>query len=829
MSFDNSKTFKKFLSLNGIISWPIIINNRVYFLYDNDGKSNLYSVNLDGSELRQHTFLEYCRNASSDGKLIVFQHKGDLYLFNPQKDELRKLDISIFTDRKKRKPHFVSTFDYITDGKIGNEYLAIVSRGKVFIMKPFEGPAYQLGEKQGVKYYSIQVTPDGKVIATNDKRELLILSLDGEKKINVNLGRIESMKISPDGKKLLVSNNKLELWLVELDSGNAKLIDKSEYGIITEMDWHPNSEWFAYSFPEGPYTRSIKLGNVSGKIIRITSPYGDDFSPSFDPDGRYLYFLSVRHLDPTADKVIFNMSFQKAIKPYLVTLANVYSPFNQPLEEIKDKKEIEIEGIQDRVIPFPVDEDVYVKIEGAKGNKVFLLTFPVKGNLSQDETLGKLLVYDLDNESLDTYLENVRFFSLSLDKSKILVQLKDGVRLFDVSTKPDLNAQGKKGGVVDLSRVKVLVDPEKEWKQMLSEAWELIKENYWNEKRLNNWDEVINKYLPLVDRISTRFELADLINEMQGEAKTSHSYQYVYSYETDDPLFTYGLGAEVKFENGCFKITRIYKGDPTNENERSPLRDPGVQLEEGDCIVSIDGESITYRQIEYYLMNKENVTLDVITKDGKKRRVYVRLLKNEKYLLYRDWVERNREYVHEKTNNKVGYIHIPDMMFQGFAEFYRLFVSEFDKEGLIVDARFNRGGFISGLILSRLLLKRQGEVVSRNRKPIPEPYMSSPPKLVEVVNEYAGSDGDIFTYLFKKYKLGVVIGKRTWGGVIGISLRHTLADRTVVTQPEHAVHFYEIGLQIENQGVEPDIEVDIPPGEKRDLQLDKAIEMISGK
>lgn len=828
ISYDGGKSFKKFVSLDGSVSWPMIIKERVYFLSDHEGVANLYSVDLNGGDLTKHTnFDTYCRNASSDGKRVVFQNMGDIYLFDPETNEVRKLEIELVTDRKKRQPRFVSAMDYLTETTMSSEYIGIVSRGKVFVMRPWDGPAVQLGGKQGVKYSNLQLLNDSAVVS-DDNDNVLILSLQGEKKIGQNFGRVEKIKISPDGKKLLIANNKLELWLYDLEKNVAKLVDKSDYGLLSDFDWHPNSEWFAYSFAESHATRSIKLGNLDGTVVRVTSPYGYDFSPSFDPDGRYLYFLSARHLEPSSDKVVFNMSFQKVVKPYLVVLTNDYSPFNQPLMKSDSKKGVELTGISDRVVPFPIEEDNYVRIEGAKNNKVFLFSYPIKGtpSLIQD-MVGKLDVFDIENKTKDPYLDNVKDFTLSPDKSKILVMLKDSMRLYDVSAKPELTAQGRKGGVIDLSRVKVYVEPEKEWRQMLRETWKLMKQNYWNEKELKDWDSVLPKYEKLLDRISTRYELGDLIQEMQGETRTSHSYHTPYSYDTDEPIPIGGLGADVEFNGNCFKVIKIYSGDPINENERSPLRDPGVQIEEGDCIVAIDGEPVSYGNIYYYLLNKDSVRLDVITKNGEKKTVYVKLMKDEKFLIYRDWVERNRKYVHEKTNGRVGYVHIPDMMYQGFSEFYRLFLSEFDKEALIIDARFNRGGFVSGLILQRLLLKRMGFVVPRNGKAVPEPYFSSPNLMVEVVNEYAGSDGDIFTHLFKKFKLGIVIGRRTWGGVIGISPRVRLADKTQVTQPEYAVHFYDVGLGIENRGVDPDIEVDIPPGVEGDPQLDKAIEILT--
>ncbi|AHC52323.1 peptidase S41 [Sulfolobus acidocaldarius SUSAZ] len=836
ISFDAGETFKKFLSLNGIISHPMILNDRVYFLSDHESVSNLYSVDMQGENLLKHTNFSdyYCRNASSDGKRIVFQRAGDIYLFDPQTNNTVKLEIEVFTERKKKRPKFVSTMEYLTDVDVNQNYIGLVVRGKPFIMRPWEGPVLQLGEKQGVKYRELQILSNEDIaVVDSNENKLLILSKDGniKQKVEKDFGRIEKIKASPDGKKLLISNNRLELWLYDLESKKEKLIDKSSYGIIREFDWHPSGEWFSYAFPEGSRTQSIKIANVSGNTIRVTSPYAFDFSPSFDPDGKFLYFLSARTLDPSSDKFIFNMSFQRVIKPYLVVLNKAYSPFNQPLDEVKHDKNVDPEGIQYRAIPFPVEEDNYVKISGAKSNKVLLYSQPIRGQLNpQEDTLGKIEIFDIETKSKEVFAENVKNFIITKDGSKVLLVFKDSIRLVNATIKPDLSTQGIKGGVVDTTRIKVLVDPEKEWRQMLFETWKLMKENYWSAEKLQGWDSVLGKYEKLLDRVSTRYELSDVLKEMQGETKTSHSYETPYDFETAEPLVIGGLGAEFNYDEQreCFKIFKIYSGDPTNEGERSPLKDPGVELNEGDCIHSIDGEKVRRGSINSYFINKDQAILEVLTNDGKSRTVSVRLMKDEKYLMYRHWVEKNREYVHKVSDGKLGYVHVPDMMYQGFAEFFRLFISEFYRQGLIVDVRFNRGGFISGLILQRLLLRREGYDVPRNGERIPFPYLSSPKVIVAVTNENAGSDGDIFSYLFKRYKIGMLIGRRTWGGVIGISPRHLLVDKTVVTQPEFAAIFDEVGLGIENYGVDPDIEVDNYPQDYRignDRQLDKAIEI----
>lgn len=845
ISYDNGKTFKKFLEMEASVSWPMIVRNRIYFISEHEGIANIYSVNLDGKDLRKHTdFKDYhVRNASSDGERIVFQTGGDIYLLD-ENDKVSKIDIDIPTDRRKLQPYFPDIkASSINEFSTNSELISAIVYGKPFLFRPWDGPAVRLGERNGVRYKLIEVMPSGDVVVVSDEKgedRLVIFKQDRSKKlIDINFGRIESLKVSPDSKKVLIANNRLELWLLDLESLSFKMIDKSEYLPISGLAWHPSSEWFAYSFAESPGTFSIRLANIDGKVVKVTSGYSIDFSPSFDPDGKYLYFLSKRSMDPVYDQVLLNLSFVKNVKPYLVVLSKSYSPFNRPLEKDEAKNQVEPDGIQYRVTPFPADEDNYVKISGVKGGKVLLFSMPIevipRPWWSRGEKSGKLDIYDIENRSKDVFLDKVNNYTVSHDGSKVLVRQGEIFRLLDVTAKPEQNVTtnpDKRTGVIDISRVKVLIEPKKEFIQMFNETWRLMRENYWKED-LNgvDWEGIRSKYYRLLDRISTRFELSDLLKEMIGEMRTSHAYEIPVNYYTENPYPVGGLGADLKFNGECYEITRIYEGDPANENERSPLRDPGVDLREGDCILSIDGVKLSKNVIpQQILVNKVNdqVVLEVKTRAGEIKRVTVRLLRDEKYLVYRDWVEKNRKHVHERTNGKVGYIHIPDMGPSGFSEFYRSFISEFYRDGLIIDVRYNAGGHISGVLMQKLLIKRVGYVKPRNGKEVPFPEYSVPRVAIGLTNEHAGSDGDLFSYMFKLFKLGPLVGKRTWGGVIGISGRHTLVDGTRVTQPEFAVHMYEIGLGIENHGIEPDIEVEITPkdyAEGKDPQLDKAIEL----
>ncbi|WP_126450001.1 S41 family peptidase [Sulfodiicoccus acidiphilus] len=839
--------FEKFLNLNGNLNSPIWIRDRFYFLSDHEGRGNLYSVDLRGEDLRKHTDFRkyYARNASSDGRSIVMQVGGDIYLFS-EEENLKKIEISAPITRKQRTRKFVEVEKNLGGYAISDigDTLILTVRGKPFVMRNWDGPAIQIGERDGVRYRLTTFLDRENVITVSDSSgeeriEVHNFRTNSVRKLDLDLGRIEELVPSPTDERVAVSNNRFELWLVDVRTGVTRLLDRSEYGVINDLVWHPEGKFLAYAFPEARQVQSIRLANAdTGEVVNVTTPSAKDFSPAFDPEGRYLVYLSKRTLDPSLDQVFFDYSFPKATKPYLVTLRRgADSPFNRQVFSNQEEKEIDLKGIQRRVEVFPIEEGNYAKVEVSKG-KVFLLSFPVQGALSSwlwsasSKPNGTIESFDLENLTKEQFLTGVNDFRLSRDGKWILVRAGSQIRVVSTDKKPEQNSSepGRKSGVIDLSRAKVSVEPELEWRQMLREAWRLMRENFWRDDMGGvDWKEVLEKYEKLLVRINTRYELSDLIKEMQGELGTSHAYEMGGDYDLDRPYLVGGLGADFKFDGQCYRITKIYEGDPSNEGERSPLRAPGVEADEGYCLISIDGVKLTPDiPPQSLLVNRagDQVVLELQTPEGL-RKVSVKTLKDERYLIYRDWVEERRRYVHEKSGGRLGYVHIPDMGPRGFAEFHRLYPLEVQRDGLIVDVRYNGGGHVSHLILEKLSRKRIGVDVPRRGKPVPYPPYSPTRALVAVTNEHAGSDGDIFTHSFKLLGLGPVVGTRTWGGVIGIDPRYRLVDGTIVTQPQFAFWFKDVGWKVENYGTDPTIEVEVTPqdyAKGRDPQLDRAIE-----
>jgi tricorn protease len=407
------------------------------------------------------------------------------------------------------------------------------------------------------------------------------------------------------------------------------------------------------------------------------------------------------------------------------------------------------------------------------------------------------------------------------------------LKVIDKTVKMDSDRPGRETGWLDLNRLKVSIQPLAEWRQMFAEAWRLQREQFWSEDMSGvDWEAIYRQYAPLVERVSTRSELSDLLWELQGELGTSHAYEMGGEYRYG-PYYRQGfLGIDLSYDSEAqrYRINRIVKGDPSDSSETSPLTSPGLNVALGSAILAINGQRVGPKLTPpELLVNQARNEIQLLIEEPdstETRTLVVKALGYERGARYREWVEQNRRTVHETSQDRVGYIHIPDMSSHGYAEFHRSYLAEFDYPALLIDVRWNSGGNVSGLLLEKLARRRIGYHFPRWFQPSPYPQESPRGPMVALTNEHAGSDGDIFSHSFKLMALGPLIGKRTWGGVIGIHPRHRLVDGTMTTQPEYSFWFKDVGWDVENYGTDPDIEVDIAPQDfanQADPQLERAI------
>jgi tricorn protease len=921
--------FKELIKLDGNLANPMWIGRRVYFLSDHEGHGNLYSCTPTGRGLTRHTSHDefYVRFPSTDGKRIVYHAGADLYLFDPatgafnpaagafdpaagafdpSTDGSVKIDARIRSSQSPQIRRFTNATYYMESFDLHPKGHSVTSihRGGMYSMGLWEGAPVRYGSVSESRYRLSSWLPDGKrLVALTDEdgdEELIVFAADQStppRKIRGDFGRPTGLYVAPgevlapedddqkkSGKKtrgrkskkkkaphdrILLTNHRQEVVLVDLDSGKSKVLDRSPHHRISGAAWSPDSKWVAYSYSSSYRTGVIRLHEVAtGKKFDIARQ--EDFFdgyPNFDPEGKYLYFISWRTFNPVHDSIYFDLGFPKGSRPFLVTLHNdTVSPFDTATMRLaapggseetnedeghdgndENKKDlafrIDLDGIEDRVLAFPVPEGRYGRVMGVRGRALFT-QYPVMGSLhdEDDSAEGVLDYWNFKRNKSGRAADKVTDFALSLDARVIGLISSDRLRAVPADFKEDPDKAkddySRDSGWVDLDRIPIAVVPAAEWTQMYQEAWRLQRDHFWHpDMSGTDWEGVRMRYLPVLERVGSRSEFSDLMWEVQGELGTSHCYELGGDYRPR-PNWRQGfLGADLEYNTRRkhWEIRRIPRGDSWKPSSRSPLSRPGLDLRVGDRVLAIGGEPVDARTSPYERlvnMADSNVRLTIQRRRGRRTTtdtVTVQTLGNETPLRYRDWVEENRRRVHEDSDGSVGYVHIPDMGATGFAEFHRYYGPESDRDGLIIDVRFNRGGNVSQLLLEKLLRRRIGYDMSRWSEPLPYPDAAPMGPMVALTNEYAGSDGDIFCHAFKLLGLGPLIGKRTWGGVVGIWPRAALVDGTVTTQPEFAYWFEDVGYDVENYGTDPDIEVDIRPQDYAaglDTQLDRGLETI---
>ena len=488
-------------------------------------------------------------------------------------------------------------------------------------------------------------------------------------------------------------------------------------------------------------------------------------------------------------------------------------------------------------------ENRFGKLAGAADGKVLWTVLPIEGQQGRGghkEGSGRLEVFDFEMQRADTLMAKADDFALGADHHTVLIREGRRWRAIAVDHREDRRedvgeAPSRKSGWLDLGRIRVSVDPRLEWRQMLREVWRLQRDHFWVADMSGvDWPAMLRRYEPLLPRVATRAELSDLIWELQGELGTSHAYESDGDHRKPPPVALGQLAAELQLVEAdeSYRITRIVRGDPWDATADSPLHALGVEAQLGERIVAVNGQRVSRaRPPQALLVNQASAKVELTLALGEgdaqtQRQVLVTTLTDEVPARYREWVEHNRAWVHAQSAGRVGYLHLPDMMADGFAEFHRYFGAECDRDALIVDLRYNRGGHVSELLLEKVARKRIAYNVPRWGRTVPYPEESAAGPVVALCNEHAGSDGDIFAHGFKLMGIGPLVGTRTWGGVIGIWPRTLLVDGTETTQPEYSFWFRDVGWGVENHGTDPNIEVDNAPQDSaagRDRQLETAL------
>ncbi|EST32780.1 hypothetical protein N566_19785 [Streptomycetaceae bacterium MP113-05] len=620
---------------------------------------------------------------------------------------------------------------------------------------------------------------------------------------------------------------------------------RSVNGPVHDLSFSPDSSWIAWAHPGiGRSLSQIKIGRLDGLriVVEVTDGRFEDEQPVFTRDGRYLAFLSWRGFDPVHDVHTGDLSFPLGCRPYLVPLSSAtlspfaLSPEGRPAAGGLDQQStsgeygtalVEAEGLPDRVTPFPVAASKYSALHPVKGGGVIWLRYPISGALGETfvnpaDTSGRptLEHFDLIKAKRTELTGMVDGFAVSGDGSRLVVNDEGDLRVVPATEAADLDSMVH----VDLRRIQHEVDPAAEWRQAYEEAGRITRAYFWDPEMCGiDWNAMLDQYRPLVERIATPAEFADLLRELLGELGTSHAYVAAARRDEGPPHYQRPiglLGADfTRTEAGEWQISRILPGNSSDSKARSPLA--GLGIREGATVTHVDGRPVDPVAGPWALLTAAGGTTVELTfsrtdPDRPPRRVAVQPLVDDRPLRYQDWVSRRREAVRDLSDGKCGYLHIPDMGGSGWAQFNRDWRMEVARPALIVDVRGNAGGHISELVVEKLTRVILGWDLTRNAQPVS--YAGNAPRgpVVALADGATSSDGDMIIAAFRLLGLGPVVGTRTWGGVVGMTGRHRLGDGTVITVPMNAAWFDAYGWSVENHGVEPDIEAERTPVEWAD-------------
>lgn len=842
---------------------PMLFRGRIYFASDRDGVMNLWSMLADGGDVIQHTRhaeFEVQDPYLHDGR-IVYQHGADIRLFDARAEEDRKIPIVLDSDLDQTRENWVDDpFDYLTASHISSdgERLALTARGKIFVAPVGKGRLVQAGAHVGVRHRDARFMPDGERLLvfadTSGEVELWTAPADGlaESVQLTDDGEILRWEAvpSPDGKWIAHHDKNQRLYLYDVEKKRNREIARNDVADYGGLAWSPDSRWLAYIEGAPNLMARLWIHEVDGGANRpVTTDRYNSRAPAWHPDGKSLYFLSDRRLV----SVVPSPWGAYQPEPFLDRRTEIYhlaltegmeSPFAAPHElrgeKADDEKKkddedeelevrIDFEGLVERIERLPVEAGNYGGL--TVNDKALFWSSRDAGKPG-----SKLMAIEISRESPEavTVTDKANSYEMSADGKKLLLR---GSRRFDVVPAKAAKAKTSKETRVDLSGWKLSVVPREEWRQMFDEAWRLERDYFYDPGMHGvDWPAMRDKYRPLVDRVTTRAELSDVLAQMVAELSALHIFVRggdLPDGEDDIPVGT--LGARLERVKDGYRIERIYRADPDEPATRSPLDDPGVAAREGEVITRIDGRSVLDApDIGYLLRNKagrqSRLTLRA---DGESRDAIVvpLSLRQDRQLRYREWEVERRRRVERASDDRFGYVHLRAMGRNNYSEWARDYFPVFDREGLVIDVRHNRGGNIDSWILNRLLRKAWFQWSQRtgDRPRWSNMQYAFRGHVVVLVDEFTASDGEAFAEGIKQLGIGAVIGKRTWGGEIWLTSSNVLVDRGITTAAEFGVYGPDGEWLIEGHGVEPDIVVDNLPYESfngRDAQLEAAIEWL---
>ena len=864
----------KLTKFEGTDRIPMWIGQKIYFSSDRDRVLNIYSYdNATGKidKLTSHT--EYdVRRPSKGGNKIVYELGGTLWILDVKTGKTNKVEVEIRADMPEVRPYWkkvkrITGFDCSPSG---NQAL-VVARGEVFSVPKKDGPTRNLSQNCGARDKDASWSPDGKKIAyLSDKSgEYEIYIIDPKGKTNaVRLTRNKNgyrhtLRWSPDSKKIAFADQTLRCYYIDVSTKKITEVDKAHFENVDvsldlkpifDFNWSPDSRYITYSKMNKDLTYQAYIYSLeTKKSTCISKGIFNDFNPVFSKDGKYLFFISNRRFDPTFCDFEWEMTYKKVAGIYYVTLqkdGESLLKFKSDETEVEDAKEsgdskdkkkkniiIDFNGITKRIEALPIPRGNYRNLAVNESSLFFMNKDEGDFNRFEFRAFGAmdLFSFSFEDQKESNVIKGIDGYKISSDGSSIVYKKGNSVGIIKSSAK---DSKGKK---LDLSDLKIWLNPIKEWTQIFNETWRMERDFYYDENMHGlDWDAMKKKYGKLIPFASCRQDIQFIIGELIGELNTSHTYVFGGDVQRTADRVNIGLlGVDWKInkKNNRYQFKKIYRVSDWTSQVFPPLTKPGVHVNESDYLLAVNDVEVTAdKNIYSYFQNLAEKQISILvnnkpTKEGAKEYT-VKPLRGEYTLRYLDWVEHNRLLADEKSNGQIGYIHLPDTYLGSAREFPKYFYSQTRKKGIIVDGRFNGGGLDPDIFLQRLDKKVLAYWTRRYSHDQTTPAVITRAHTVCITNKQAGSGGDMLPMEFQMKKMGPVIGTRTWGGLVGVSMFLSMIDGGGLSCPDYRIYDPNGKWIVENTGVTPDIIVDLDPVEVSkgyDAQLEKAIEVLMKK
>ncbi len=854
-------------------------NGKVYFLSDRAGEFNLFSYDPASKQVAQLTkFTDFpIVGATAGGGKIIFEQAGYLHLFDPSTSNSARLKIGVAADLLETRPRYVKASKYIRGGSLSpsGARAAFAARGEIITVPAEKGDDRNITRSVGAHDQFPSWSPDGKSIAwfsdATGEYQLMIEPQDGKsapRAISVGgAGFYADPRWSPDSKRIAFTDNSRSLYVLDVASGTTtKISQQPIYTPGTYDDanhaWSPDSKWLAYARLTPTQLRQLFLYGVDTKqSYPLTDGLSDATTPVFDPNGKYLYFLASTNAGPTQDW--FSLANADALSTsniYLAVLAKgVPSPLARESDEEKPaetkadeaksveakkddaKKEekkpekvavkVDPDGLGQRIVALPLQAAGYEQLGVGKSGEIYYVK-PAGGlNRFNRGEGGTLYRYSLEKRKEDQLLEKIGGYEISADTKKILVQTdREAFSIADLGEKIDPSKNR-----LNLDKIEIKIDPLAEWKQIYDEAWRINRDYFYDPNYHGaDWNAMKAKYAVFLPDVATRQDLNRVMRWLHSELSVGHHRLGGGDSLANSDTRPGGLlGADYAVENGRYRFKKVYGGLNWNPELRAPLTEPGVDVKAGEYLLAVEGNELKYPDNLYARFERTAGRLTEITvgpsPDGKGSRVVqVVPIENEAQLRNRDWVEGNLAKVTAATNGRVAYVYVPNTAAAGHEYFKRYFFPQANREAIIVDERHNGGGSVADYYIDILRRPYIASWDFRYGGDLKSPLGSIQGPKVMLIDETAGSGGDLLPWMFRKFSLGPLVGKRTWGGLVGILGFPVLMDGGFITAPNLAFYTEE-GFGVENEGVPPDVEVEQTPADViagRDPQLERAIAIV---